>query len=1283
MFDSIFGNNNPVGSDTPNSQWVTCQTNDKWQYDLNSVEIHAEEKYLTVKFRTSDGQGWKLEYDKIYYEQKNEDLQYETFCAKKLDGNSNIVNVDRTVKKGTFSQNCPLGEVYNRYMSQMGSNVVADRSKISQAMACEDDDARNNVLYHDIDNAIINRVQGTVALHWRYQNTDDSIETERFRYIVFKPKANRLLAEEDSVFTNGRRTRTYFYEPSTTDNNSWDRYKKLLMLAKHKYNNDYPQFKMPTALEKISVRVAQHFQLATDSIRVVNGNLEFDVLGTEGSVMRIFHCCFEYLIDTPTMSVLSFAEFTNGVCSYYAMAEDMIDLHFDLPGKKTDKATEIFTAVNNYMKEHYVKNNSDIRMPKWVECRNKGGNDSVWEYDENSVICYKDRFTLYVKFRTKQESGWKVEYDKIFYEQKNDEQRCADYCVKCVDDKGNVLSSSYAYNSTTFVQHSPVGEVYNRYMPEFGSQIITNPSLYTTMVYTINNETIDNKICCDVENAVVDREAGTISLHWVYGLSKDAEDRIRFTYTTFRPSNDTMVSEERVCCQITENGICREDTWFSGESKITETWNDMWLRIYALAKHKFFNDYPAMPPIENKGKIEVDTGDNREWYVALDSIKKFSDDDFECDIFYQKDAVVRVVHCRFEYFDELTMTIKSVAEYKNGVCTYYATDSDMFELHLDLPFNKTNNNTAEAIRKCIERGYMKKNNISNANVQDNGVFANVPDDNLIKQKFANVIGLDSVKEMLLEQYKQLLIDKERKNLGLATFGAGCRNMIFTGNPGTGKTTVARKVAEVYKELGLLKTGQLIETDRSKLVASFIGQTAPKTEAVFNSAIGGVLFIDEAYSLARGGDNDFGKEAIDTLVKLMEDHREDTIVILAGYTKEMAQFMDMNSGLKSRFPVNIEFPDYTTDELTQIAISMLKEKKFKFKGVKFAEKLKEGVSQRKLASGMDAGNGRLVRNICDEIVKKQSNRLFGKNNSKEEYETLLIEDIPESFANAKEYDLEADLAKVVGLESVKNYIRQLQANVKMNQVRKQMGMQAADGQTHHMIFAGNPGTGKTTMARIVADVLSNLGVIPGNKLNEVSRADLVAGYIGQTALKTEAAFKRAIGGIFFVDEAYSLAGTGNDFGKEAIDMLVKLMEDNRDNTVVILAGYTQNMKEFLNMNPGLQSRFPNWIEFPDYSVEELVKITSDMFAQKQFTMTNEAKEKLSLWFAKKILQPNFGNARDARNVFDKAILHLNMRVSERYSDMSQITPEIMSTIEAEDLELEDIGETTNPPKKIGF
>ncbi|MDE6566594.1 MAG: AAA family ATPase, partial [Lachnospiraceae bacterium] len=252
--------------------------------------------------------------------------------------------------------------------------------------------------------------------------------------------------------------------------------------------------------------------------------------------------------------------------------------------------------------------------------------------------------------------------------------------------------------------------------------------------------------------------------------------------------------------------------------------------------------------------------------------------------------------------------------------------------------------------------------------------------------------------------------------------------------------------------------------------------------------------------------------------------------------------------------------------------------------------------------------------------------------------------PESNDTAG-FDLEKELSTVIGLDSVKKYIRSLNARLKIQDERKKAGLKTNNTQTMHMIFAGNPGTGKTMMARTVADVLYNMNVIQSNKLIETDRSGLVAGYVGQTAIKTRQVIETALGGVLFVDEAYALAQGGeNDYGQEAIDTLVKMMDDNRDRLVVILAGYSEDMKNFLNKNAGLQSRFANIIEFPDYSTDELMQIAEGLYADQGYVLSADGKTALRGKIEVARENKQFGNGRYVRNVFERSLNNQALRLS---------------------------------------
>ena len=533
----------------------------------------------------------------------------------------------------------------------------------------------------------------------------------------------------------------------------------------------------------------------------------------------------------------------------------------------------------------------------------------------------------------------------------------------------------------------------------------------------------------------------------------------------------------------------------------------------------------------------------------------------------------------------------------------------------------------------------------------------------------SLVGLEGVKAEVKRIVNLAKVNEARRAQGLKV-PPMTYHMVFTGNPGTGKTTVARIVARAFRALGIAKGGQLVETDRSGLVGRYAGETAVKTNAKVDEAIGGILFVDEAYQLASSDSDDYGKEAIVTLLKRMEDDRDKLIVIAAGYTDEMRDFLDANSGLRSRFSKTIEFSDYTAKELAAIFRSIAKKNEFVL-----AADLEEGLDAAmvKLTAKRDRtfGNARFVRQLFEDATGRQANRLAESGNlDADALKTLALADLGlgerKTDVRAPTIDeVLAELDSLVGLKPVKDELRRLIATVRANKMREEKGLENNVTMSYNFVFTGNPGTGKTTVARILGKAFRALGVLDRANFVETDRSGLVAKYEGQTAAKTNKLIDSAMGGILFIDEAYQLnQGENDQYGSEAVATLLKRMEDARGSMVVIIAGYSNEMKKFMEINSGLESRFNRTIEFPDYSAKELGEIYRSMAKKAKYRLSDDVEHWLvpyiSMLTEKR--DKNFGNARWARNLFEKSVERQSLRVT----DLADPSAEELQTIRLKDL-----------------
>ncbi len=585
-------------------------------------------------------------------------------------------------------------------------------------------------------------------------------------------------------------------------------------------------------------------------------------------------------------------------------------------------------------------------------------------------------------------------------------------------------------------------------------------------------------------------------------------------------------------------------------------------------------------------------------------------------------------------------------------------------------------NVAEDIFKAylsrISKGDEDNNIVSTLDIK-----GDIPEERTLDEIIAEMdefVGMESVKNAVKEIAKQIHMQKQRSERGLAQDEKLGMHFILTGNPGTGKTTIARKLGEIFEAIEFLDSGHVVEVDRSQMVGQYTGETPKLVTELCNQSMGGILFVDEAYTLSQssmGSTDQFGKEAIETLMKRMEDDRGKFVVIAAGYKELMDKFLNVNPGMKSRFNKYLHIEDYKPAELLDIFKMFVKKKKYLL-APDAEESARKAIEIIYEGRDSNFGNGREMRKLFEETLTRFSQRLSNlplSEQSNEAFVTIIAGDIP--YEAPKENVLEeilGELNELTGLQKVKDEIKSITNYLNLEKKRSELGGKKTQLNLH-FVFTGNPGTGKTTVGRILANVFKSLGLLSKGQLVEADSSKLVAGYTGQTGMKTNELIDTAMGGVLFIDEAYTLSSGSNatGFGKEAIDTLLKRMEDDRGKFLVIAAGYSNEMREFVNTNPGLQSRFTKYINFDDYTAGEMKTIFLGMLKKKEMEMDPDSDDELDKFF--KALydsrDKNFGNAREVRNIFEKAL----QRQSTRLANLSNIGEDINSKLNQ--MTIEDI------------
>lgn len=560
----------------------------------------------------------------------------------------------------------------------------------------------------------------------------------------------------------------------------------------------------------------------------------------------------------------------------------------------------------------------------------------------------------------------------------------------------------------------------------------------------------------------------------------------------------------------------------------------------------------------------------------------------------------------------------------------------------------------------------------------------------ISAELTEMIGLDNVKQRILELMDYQAEIQRRRDCGMNVGEPPSLHLVFIGNPGTGKTTVAEIVGKMYRRLGLLKSGHIISVGRSDLVGAYIGHSEKKVSEMVEKACDGVLFIDEAYTLVKNYSNssDFGMVALEELMRYMEKYRDRLAVLVAGYPRQMREFVQANPGLMSRFPPNnvIHFPDYAPDELQQILDRILLKDDYHLSPETRTE-MTQVIAQLYEQRDAQFGNAREMRNLAQLLVRRRATRI--QRSQLPVDELIRPEDIDDEYrvhinASAEPSDeienVLTNINQMIGLSNVKTALKQLTARARVSQ-RLHEPIRA---DTLHMLFRGPPGTGKTTIAKEFGKILKGLGYLRLGHLVSVTRSDLVGEYIGQSEKKIRAELEQAKDGILFIDEAYSLFmnDAANDFGRVVLNELTAYMDEHRDRLVVILAGYPDEIDGMLTANPGLRDRFRSPINFPSYTQSELLQICRKMAQDEGYQITAKAEERIINYLERKRRNDpeRFGNARVVRVLLDEMKDRLADRISEF---LDTITDDAEFRQLAKRFEDKDVPPLPkfNPPKQI--
>ncbi len=577
-------------------------------------------------------------------------------------------------------------------------------------------------------------------------------------------------------------------------------------------------------------------------------------------------------------------------------------------------------------------------------------------------------------------------------------------------------------------------------------------------------------------------------------------------------------------------------------------------------------------------------------------------------------------------------------EKRNGVYTLNKKYRDVYDVTLEQTIEQGNKHTWKKGTYLIEIQFKKETiGFFSFEISDKTVYGSILSDacstNTEDDAFAemnNMTGLSSLKKQMENLRTRVLFAQKRKQKNLET-PVPSLHTVFMGNPGTGKTTVAKLYGKMLKELGLLSKGHVIFQKRSTLMGQNYASEQEKTLAAIEEAKGGILFIDEANILYKSDDSkDPGRNIIETILSELGGEKDKNWgLLLSGPTEEMTAFLSAHSGISSHFPLEnrFVFEDYNVDELMNIAETFCGKNNY-FLSSEAKTILRNKIQNDYNKRDHSFGNGRYIINLLsNEILQAMSSRIGKiKNPSLVQLMKIEKEDIP-VITPAENPMLK--LHSMIGLNNLKKELGKHLNMVKMMKKRNELGI-ISHLPPLHMAFLGNPGTGKTTVAELIGEIYTSMGILSTGRVITAERKDLIGRYIGDTEHKMSELLKKAKGNVLFIDEAYSLYDDNNksDFGQRAMEALLTTLSKDYSDMIIIFAGYPEEMKKLFSSNPGLESRIPYTFYFNDYTLDELMEIGKKIAKEKKFRFTPTAWKALRDLVKRNMenRSPNWGNAR---------------------------------------------------------